>query len=130
MLHCLGEEQPSKHSSHSDCTFRSTPSCSFFHVSVSPFSREEWEWLQKMASVEEPVPAEPESETSQNHLFQELQVAIKELMTLVNIPLQEVRVGTEVWGGERGRGRAAPCWSLRQAGYHSPWSLFGGLKHQ
>ncbi|XP_029858164.1 ankyrin repeat and fibronectin type-III domain-containing protein 1-like isoform X4 [Aquila chrysaetos chrysaetos] len=54
-------------------------------------SREEWEWLQKMASVEEPVPAEPEAETSQNHLFQELQVAIKELMTLVNIPLQEVR---------------------------------------
>ncbi|XP_049647743.1 ankyrin repeat and fibronectin type-III domain-containing protein 1-like isoform X3 [Accipiter gentilis] len=54
-------------------------------------SREEWEWLQKMASVEEPVPAEPESETSQNHLFQELQVAIKELMTLVNIPLQEAK---------------------------------------
>ncbi|XP_056194449.1 ankyrin repeat and fibronectin type-III domain-containing protein 1-like [Falco biarmicus] len=54
-------------------------------------SREEWEWLQKMASVEEPVPAEPEAETSQNHLFQELQVAIKELMTLVNIPLQEAK---------------------------------------
>ncbi|KAM9599379.1 ankyrin repeat and fibronectin type-III domain-containing protein 1-like isoform 2-T4 [Morphnus guianensis] len=91
VLHCLGEEQPSKHSSHSDCAFRSTPSCSFFHVSVSHFSREEWEWLQKMASVEEPVPAEPEAETSQNHLFQELQVAIKELMTLVNIPLQEAK---------------------------------------
>ncbi|XP_076207083.1 ankyrin repeat and fibronectin type-III domain-containing protein 1-like isoform X3 [Aptenodytes patagonicus] len=54
-------------------------------------SREEWEWLQKMASVEEPIPAEPEAETSQNHLFQELQVAIKELMTLVNIPLQEAK---------------------------------------
>ncbi|XP_030315585.1 ankyrin repeat and fibronectin type-III domain-containing protein 1 isoform X1 [Calypte anna] len=54
-------------------------------------SREEWEWLQKMASMEEPVPAEPEPETSQNHLFQELQVAIKELMTLVNIPLQEAK---------------------------------------
>ncbi|KAM6079820.1 ankyrin repeat and fibronectin type-III domain-containing protein 1-like isoform 3-T3 [Theristicus caerulescens] len=54
-------------------------------------SREEWEWLQKMASVEEPVPAEPETETSQNHLFQELQVAIKELMTLVNIPLPEAK---------------------------------------
>lgn len=69
-------------------------------MSVSPFSREEWEWLQKMASMEEPVPAEPEAETSQNHLFQELQVAIKELMTLVNIPLQEVGAGAEVWGGE------------------------------
>lgn len=55
-----------------------------------PFSREEWEWLQKMVSVEEPAPAEPGAETTQNHLFQELQVAIKELMTLVNIPLQEV----------------------------------------
>ncbi|KFQ23699.1 Ankyrin repeat and fibronectin type-III domain-containing protein 1, partial [Merops nubicus] len=54
-------------------------------------SREEWEWLQKMASVEEHLPAEPEPETSQNHLFQELQVAIKELMTLVNIPLQEAK---------------------------------------
>ncbi|XP_074014652.1 ankyrin repeat and fibronectin type-III domain-containing protein 1-like [Numenius arquata] len=54
-------------------------------------SREEWEWLQKMASMEEPVPVEPEAETSQNHLFQELQVAIKELMTLVNIPLPEAK---------------------------------------
>ncbi|KAI6076759.1 Ankyrin repeat and fibronectin type-III domain-containing protein 1-like isoform X1 [Aix galericulata] len=54
-------------------------------------SREEWEWLQKMASMEEPVSAEPEAETSQNHLFQELQAAIKELMTLVNIPLQEAK---------------------------------------
>uniref|UniRef100_A0A672TN45 Uncharacterized protein n=4 Tax=Strigops habroptila TaxID=2489341 RepID=A0A672TN45_STRHB len=44
-----------------------------------------------MVSVEEPVPVEPEAETSQNHLFQELQVAIKELTTLVNIPLQEAR---------------------------------------
>ncbi|XP_063270780.1 ankyrin repeat and fibronectin type-III domain-containing protein 1-like isoform X2 [Prinia subflava] len=54
-------------------------------------SREEWEWLQKMATVEEPVPTEPEADRSQNPLFQELQVAIKELMTLVNIPLQEAK---------------------------------------
>ncbi|XP_017664178.1 PREDICTED: ankyrin repeat and fibronectin type-III domain-containing protein 1-like isoform X2 [Lepidothrix coronata] len=54
-------------------------------------SREEWEWLQKMASVEESIPAEPEADTSQNPLFHELQVAIKELMTLVNIPLQEAK---------------------------------------
>ncbi|NWZ41316.1 ANKF1 protein, partial [Brachypodius atriceps] len=54
-------------------------------------SREEWEWLQKMASVEEPVPTEPEADRSQNPLFQELQVAIKELMTLMNIPLQEAK---------------------------------------
>ncbi|XP_068062536.1 ankyrin repeat and fibronectin type-III domain-containing protein 1-like [Anomalospiza imberbis] len=54
-------------------------------------SREEWEWLQKMASMEEPVPTEPETDRSQNPLFQELQVAIKELMTLVNIPFQEAK---------------------------------------
>ncbi|XP_041893071.1 ankyrin repeat and fibronectin type-III domain-containing protein 1-like isoform X7 [Corvus kubaryi] len=54
-------------------------------------SREEWEWLQKMASVEEPVPTELEADTSQNPLFQELQVAIKKLMILVNIPLQEAK---------------------------------------
>ncbi|XP_025010917.2 ankyrin repeat and fibronectin type-III domain-containing protein 1 isoform X2 [Gallus gallus] len=54
-------------------------------------SREEWEWLQKMASMEEPVPVESKNETSPNHLFQELQVAIKELMALVNIPLQEAK---------------------------------------
>lgn len=65
------------------------------------FCREEWEWLQKMASVEEPVPTEPEADRSQNPLFQELQVAIKELMTLVNIPLQEVETGAKVWGGGR-----------------------------
>lgn len=66
------------------------------------FCREEWEWLQKMASVEEPVPSEPETDRSQNPLFQELQVAIKELMTLVNIPLQEVEAGAKVWaeGGD------------------------------
>lgn len=83
-----------------------------------------------MASVEEPVPAEPEAETTQNHLFQELQVAIKELMTLVNIPLQEVQAGAEFWGGGMGRSRAAPCWSQQQAGYRSPWPHFGDLKHQ
>lgn len=57
-----------------------------------------------MASMEEPVPTEPEADTSQNPLFQELQVAIKELMTLVNIPLQEVEAGANVWGRGRGQG--------------------------
>jgi len=80
-------------------------------MSVSSFSREEWEWLQKMASVEEPIPVEPEADTPRNHLFQELQVAIKELMTLVNIPLQEVRTGADVWGGGKGRSSAVPFWS-------------------
>lgn len=57
-----------------------------------------------MASVEEPVPTETEADRTQNPLFQELQVAIKELMTLVNIPLQEVEAGAKVWGRGRGQG--------------------------
>ncbi|XP_025059431.1 ankyrin repeat and fibronectin type-III domain-containing protein 1-like [Alligator sinensis] len=64
------------------------------HVKIrsnSNISREEWEWLQNLASAEESIPTEPESETSQNLLYQELQVAIKELMNLVNIPLQEAK---------------------------------------
>ncbi|XP_073218999.1 ankyrin repeat and fibronectin type-III domain-containing protein 1-like isoform X5 [Lepidochelys kempii] len=54
-------------------------------------SREEWEWLQNLANLEEPSPTEPEFETSQNPLYQELQGAIKELVNLVNIPLQEAK---------------------------------------
>lgn len=104
MLHCLGEEQPGKHSSQRNCVSTSTQSApSFTRLSLT-LCREEWEWLQKMASVEEPVPTEPEADRPQNPLFQELQVAIKELMTLVNIPLQEVEAGAKVWGRGRGRG--------------------------
>ncbi|XP_034639734.1 ankyrin repeat and fibronectin type-III domain-containing protein 1-like isoform X7 [Trachemys scripta elegans] len=54
-------------------------------------SREEWEWLQNLANLEEPSPTEPESETSQNPWYQELQGAIKELVNLVNIPLREAK---------------------------------------
>lgn len=93
-------EQLSQHGSHWDCLFEPPellhPAC----VCVLSF-REEWEWLQKMAGMEEPVSVESENETSPIHLFQELQVAIKELMALVNIPLQEVRVGAEVQGHGR-----------------------------
>ncbi|XP_077172551.1 ankyrin repeat and fibronectin type-III domain-containing protein 1-like isoform X3 [Paroedura picta] len=55
-------------------------------------SREEWEWLQNLAGMEEPVPAEQDLEaTPQNLLLQELQGAVKELMQLVNIPLHEAK---------------------------------------
>lgn len=100
---------------------------SFTYLSLT-FCREEWEWLQKMASVEEPVPTDPEADRSQNPLFQELQVAIKELMTLMNIPLQEVEAGAKVWG--RGRG-----WGCEpDAGGCSRWgtaclALLVGLEH-
>ncbi|KAM6424147.1 ankyrin repeat and fibronectin type-III domain-containing protein 1-like isoform 5-T10 [Liasis olivaceus] len=54
-------------------------------------SREEWEWLQNLASMEEPIPTEQELETSQQLFLQELQGAIRELMHLVNIPLHEAK---------------------------------------
>ncbi|XP_028561822.2 ankyrin repeat and fibronectin type-III domain-containing protein 1-like isoform X4 [Podarcis muralis] len=54
-------------------------------------SREEWEWLQHQASAEESIPTEQNLETTQNLFLQELQVAIKELMQLVNIPLHEAK---------------------------------------
>ncbi|XP_033022475.1 uncharacterized protein LOC117056348 isoform X3 [Lacerta agilis] len=54
-------------------------------------SREEWEWLQHQASEEEPIPTEQDLETTQNLFLQELQVAIKELMQMVNIPLHEAK---------------------------------------
>lgn len=63
---------------------------SSLHLSVLPHSREEWEWLQTLAGMEDPIPSEQELETSQQLFLQELQRAIRELMQLVNIPLHEV----------------------------------------
>ncbi|XP_061455356.1 ankyrin repeat and fibronectin type-III domain-containing protein 1-like isoform X2 [Rhineura floridana] len=54
-------------------------------------SREEWEWLQHLASVEEPISTEQDLETTQHLLLQELQGSIKKLMQLVNIPLHEAK---------------------------------------
>ncbi|ETE63200.1 Ankyrin repeat and fibronectin type-III domain-containing protein 1, partial [Ophiophagus hannah] len=64
------------------------------HVKIrsnSNVSREEWEWLQNLASMEEPISSEQELETSQQLFLQELQGAIRELMQLVNIPLHEAK---------------------------------------
>ncbi|XP_029432384.1 ankyrin repeat and fibronectin type-III domain-containing protein 1-like isoform X3 [Rhinatrema bivittatum] len=54
-------------------------------------SREEWEWLQNLASTEDPILAEQHSGSCQNLLLQDLRGAVKELMNLVNIPLQEAK---------------------------------------
>uniref|UniRef100_A0A8C6XL68 Ras-associating domain-containing protein n=1 Tax=Naja naja TaxID=35670 RepID=A0A8C6XL68_NAJNA len=64
------------------------------HVKIrsnSNVSREEWEWLQNLTSMEEPIPSEQELETSQQLFLQEIQGAIRELMQLVNIPLHEAK---------------------------------------
>lgn len=73
-----------------------------------------------MASVEEPVPTEPETDRSQNPLFQELQVAIKELMTLVNIPLQEVEAGAKAWA-EGGDGAVSTVLVVAAGGELHAW---------
>ncbi|XP_060642173.2 ankyrin repeat and fibronectin type-III domain-containing protein 1-like isoform X1 [Anolis sagrei] len=54
-------------------------------------SREEWEWLQNLASMEEPIPSEQGPEPIQNPLLQELKAAVRELVQLVNIPLCEAK---------------------------------------
>ncbi|XP_078519138.1 ankyrin repeat and fibronectin type-III domain-containing protein 1-like isoform X1 [Lissotriton helveticus] len=54
-------------------------------------SREEWEWLQTLAHTEEPSLAERLSGSCQNVMIQELSGAVKELMNLVNIPLEEAK---------------------------------------
>ncbi|XP_020663849.3 ankyrin repeat and fibronectin type-III domain-containing protein 1 isoform X1 [Pogona vitticeps] len=54
-------------------------------------SREEWEWLQNLARMEEPSPTEQEMDPTYNLLLQELQEATKELMQQVNIPLHEAK---------------------------------------
>ncbi|XP_069503032.1 ankyrin repeat and fibronectin type-III domain-containing protein 1-like isoform X3 [Ambystoma mexicanum] len=54
-------------------------------------SREEWEWLQTLARTEDPTLAERASGSCQNLMLQELSAAVKELMNLMNIPLQEAK---------------------------------------
>nr|XP_033819382.1 ankyrin repeat and fibronectin type-III domain-containing protein 1-like isoform X2 [Geotrypetes seraphini] len=64
------------------------------HVRIrgnSNISREEWEWLQNLANTEDPILAEQHSRSCQNLLLQELRGAVKELMNLINIPLQEAK---------------------------------------
>ncbi|XP_075035574.1 ankyrin repeat and fibronectin type-III domain-containing protein 1-like isoform X4 [Mixophyes fleayi] len=64
------------------------------HVKIranSNVSREEWEWLQTLANVDEPITGEQDSDSSPNLLLQELRTAVKDLMSQVNIPLQEAK---------------------------------------
>lgn len=52
--------------------------------------REEWEWLQTLAIVDEPITSEQDSESCHNLLLQELRKAVKDIMGQINIPLEEV----------------------------------------
>ncbi|KAJ7305763.1 hypothetical protein JRQ81_010129, partial [Phrynocephalus forsythii] len=54
-------------------------------------SREEWEWVQNLARMEDPIPGDQEMDTTHHLFFQELQEAIKQLMQQVNIPVHEAR---------------------------------------
>ncbi|XP_077305351.1 ankyrin repeat and fibronectin type-III domain-containing protein 1-like isoform X1 [Lithobates pipiens] len=57
----------------------------------SNVSREEWEWLQTLASVDEPITSEQDSESCHNILLQELRKAVKDIMGQINIPLEEAK---------------------------------------
>ncbi|XP_041433496.1 ankyrin repeat and fibronectin type-III domain-containing protein 1 isoform X2 [Xenopus laevis] len=64
------------------------------HVKIrsnSNVSREEWEWLQTLASVEDSIANEQDTESCQNLLLEELRTAVKELMNQVNIPHHEAK---------------------------------------
>ncbi|KAM9305171.1 ankyrin repeat and fibronectin type-III domain-containing protein 1-like [Gastrophryne carolinensis] len=64
------------------------------HVRIranSNVSREEWEWLQTLASVDEPITSVEDSESCPNLLLQELRTAVKDLMGQIKIPLQEAK---------------------------------------
>uniref|UniRef100_A0A6I8NE69 Fibronectin type-III domain-containing protein n=1 Tax=Ornithorhynchus anatinus TaxID=9258 RepID=A0A6I8NE69_ORNAN len=55
-------------------------------------SREEWAWLQALAAPDQPGPPDPpEPDSCQDLLLQELRRAIRELVDIVNVPLQEAQ---------------------------------------
>ncbi|XP_053550389.1 ankyrin repeat and fibronectin type-III domain-containing protein 1-like [Bombina bombina] len=57
----------------------------------SNVSREEWEWLQTLTSADDPTTDEQDSEGVQATMLQELKTAVRELMSQVNIPLEEAK---------------------------------------
>ncbi|XP_075422530.1 ankyrin repeat and fibronectin type-III domain-containing protein 1-like [Ascaphus truei] len=64
------------------------------HVKIranSNVSREEWEWLQTLASVDDSIANEQDPESGQILMLEELRTAVKDLMNQVNIPLHEAK---------------------------------------
>ncbi|XP_032896616.1 ankyrin repeat and fibronectin type-III domain-containing protein 1-like isoform X1 [Amblyraja radiata] len=53
--------------------------------------REEWEWLQRLNSLEEPELADPCEGSTEGMFQKELRAAIPELMKLIAVPLQQVK---------------------------------------
>ncbi|KAI9536640.1 hypothetical protein NQZ68_031714 [Dissostichus eleginoides] len=61
----------------------------------SNVSREEWQWLQALSSLEEAIEMDNEEQSAPHRLLQDLRSAIKDLMAHINIPgnqVQEFRI--------------------------------------
>ncbi|MGH0117117.1 UNVERIFIED_CONTAM: hypothetical protein FKN15_030962 [Acipenser sinensis] len=54
-------------------------------------SREEWEWLQNLSSLDDTVLAEQNAESPQNLILQDLRAAARELMGQINIPVNQAQ---------------------------------------
>ncbi|MGH0121481.1 UNVERIFIED_CONTAM: hypothetical protein FKN15_023779 [Acipenser sinensis] len=54
-------------------------------------SREEWEWLQNLSSLDDSVLAEQNAESPQNLILQDLRAAARELMGQINIPVNQAQ---------------------------------------
>ncbi|XP_041133819.1 ankyrin repeat and fibronectin type-III domain-containing protein 1-like isoform X1 [Polyodon spathula] len=54
-------------------------------------SREEWEWLQNLSSLDDSVLAEQNAESPQNLILQDLRTAARELMGQINVPVNQAQ---------------------------------------
>uniref|UniRef100_A0A8C9Y213 Ankyrin repeat and fibronectin type III domain containing 1 n=1 Tax=Sander lucioperca TaxID=283035 RepID=A0A8C9Y213_SANLU len=57
----------------------------------SNVSREEWQWLQALSSLEESSEMDHEEQSAPHRLLQDLRSAIKDLMAYINVPGNQVR---------------------------------------
>uniref|UniRef100_A0A8C4ELN8 Ankyrin repeat and fibronectin type-III domain-containing protein 1 n=1 Tax=Dicentrarchus labrax TaxID=13489 RepID=A0A8C4ELN8_DICLA len=57
----------------------------------SNVSREEWQWLQALSSLEESLEMDDEVQSAPHRLLQDLRSALKDLMAHINVPGNQVR---------------------------------------
>ncbi|XP_028332922.1 ankyrin repeat and fibronectin type-III domain-containing protein 1 isoform X2 [Gouania willdenowi] len=57
----------------------------------SNVSREEWQWLQALSSLEETVEMDNDVQSASHHLLQDLRNAVKDLIVHINVPGDQVQ---------------------------------------
>lgn len=63
-----------------------------FHIPVCVFvSREEWQWLQALSSLEESLEMDQDVQSAPHRLLQDLRSAAKDLIAHINVPCNQVR---------------------------------------